>query len=214
MDNTFNMSGGRNWQQDYEEGTAPWDTGRPSTELRRFIEGDECLVRPAGRVLDIGCGTGTHTLYLAERGFEVTGIEAAEGALEVARERAGEAGVDIDFRLGDVLEAGGGEERFDFIFDRGCFHTFQGEAAASRYVAMLGRVSRPGTVYLMLSGNPREVSEGGPPVLSEGQIRERLEPLFEIESIREFRFDRKEEEDGDGTPGPLGFACVMSRREV
>lgn len=200
----------RDWEKEYEAETAPWDTGRPSAELRRVIEGG--LV-PPGRALDLGCGTGTNVVYLAERGFEVTGIDVAHAGLEGARARAREAGVEVDLRRGDVLDPGDLGEPFDFIFDRGCFHVFQDDTEAARYVEMLEAVSRPGTVYLMLCGNAKEPREGGPPVLSEEQIRGRLESLFAIESLGEFRFGRKNGDESEGE-GALGYACFMRRREV
>ncbi|MEM7144487.1 MAG: class I SAM-dependent methyltransferase [Verrucomicrobiota bacterium] len=207
------MSGEWDWQQAYSDGVAPWDTGRPSSELRRVVEGEGAVVRCEGRALDLGCGTGTQSLYLAERGFSVLGIDHVEAALEVARSRAAARDdLEIEFRLEDVLESGDFGEGFEFIFDRGCFHAFQGDEEAARYVATLERASKPGTVYLMLCGNAREEMEGGPPVLSEAVIRERLEPLFEIELIREFRFDRNDPEGESGESGPLAYACLMRRR--
>ncbi len=54
------------------------------------------------RILDIGCGTGRHDIELAKRGYQVTGADLSEGMLARAREKAAEAGVSIDFRMGDA----------------------------------------------------------------------------------------------------------------
>jgi len=201
----------RDWEQNYEDGATPWDTGRASTELQRLVESGG--VAPC-RALDLGCGTGANVVYLAELGFDVTGIDLASGAIAQAEALAKEAGVEVDLRKGDLLDPDNLEGPFDFIFARGCLHTFQEDEAAAQFVAMLERVSRSGTVYLLMCGNAKEPrTEGeGPPVLSEEQIRVRLEPLFTMESLREFRFGhQKEEETEPGEEGPLGYVCLMRR---
>jgi len=58
--------------------------------------------RPAGRALDLGCGTGQNSIWLASRGWDVTGIDIVPRAIAVARARAADAGVDVDFRVADV----------------------------------------------------------------------------------------------------------------
>jgi 2-polyprenyl-3-methyl-5-hydroxy-6-metoxy-1,4-benzoquinol methylase len=58
--------------------------------------------RPPGRALDLGCGTGQNSIWLATRGWTVTGIDIVPKAIAVAQARAAEAGVDVDFRVADV----------------------------------------------------------------------------------------------------------------
>jgi tellurite methyltransferase len=52
-------------------------------------------------VLDIGCGLGRHALYLAQQGFDVTGVDLSEAGLDIARDAAAAAGVAIDYRIAD-----------------------------------------------------------------------------------------------------------------
>ncbi|MCJ7511394.1 MAG: methyltransferase domain-containing protein, partial [Anaerolineales bacterium] len=66
----------------YLLGDTPWDTGVSPPELLAYLHR-----HPPGRALDLGCGTGTNTLALAERGWEVTAIDFSSGALRVARRR-------------------------------------------------------------------------------------------------------------------------------
>ena len=59
----------RDWHKRYSDKDTPWDSGQPSRELERILE--EGWIKPC-RVLELGCGTGTNAVYLAQRGFEVT----------------------------------------------------------------------------------------------------------------------------------------------
>ncbi len=96
----------------------PWDTGITPPELMDFIR-----KHPAGRALDIGCGTGTNAITLAEHGWEVTGIDFVRRAILSANAKAQQAGVKPDFRVGDVTRLDDLPGRFDLILDIGCFHS-------------------------------------------------------------------------------------------
>ena len=95
----------------------PWDTGVSPPELCAFIES-----HAPGRALDLGCGTGTNAITLAQRGWQVTGVDFALKAVLVARRRARAARVLADFRLGNVTRLGDLSGPFDLILDIGCFH--------------------------------------------------------------------------------------------
>src|SRR4249920_1669368 len=107
------------WNDSYRDGNLPWDTGRPSSELESVFRRNTI---PPCRALEIGCGTGTNSVWLAEQGFEVTGIDLAPLAVERAQERARAAGVKADFLVADVLQLPDPEGPFAFFFDRGCYH--------------------------------------------------------------------------------------------
>ncbi|SRR6266508_3518873 len=112
------------FQLAYLFGYAPWDRwrGKPLKRLRELFEGPQAL-RP-GRVLDLGCGMGRATIYLAKQGWKATGIDAVERALRVARRRAARSGVSVEFVRGDVtrLDRAGLIGPFDLFLDLGCFH--------------------------------------------------------------------------------------------
>jgi 2-polyprenyl-3-methyl-5-hydroxy-6-metoxy-1,4-benzoquinol methylase len=77
------------FQQAYQSGDLPWDTNISPPELVEVVEGLRAL--PAGRALDLGCGTGTNSLYLARHGWKVTGIDFVAAAIERAREKQSHA---------------------------------------------------------------------------------------------------------------------------
>lgn len=68
-----------------------------------------------GRLLDIGCGDGKHAVLFASRGFEVTGIETARSALDLAQKRANEAGVAVRFKHADMREVPEPDASFDYV---------------------------------------------------------------------------------------------------
>jgi 2-polyprenyl-3-methyl-5-hydroxy-6-metoxy-1,4-benzoquinol methylase len=74
-------------------GAPPWDIGRPQASLVRLAEAGEI----AGSVLDVGCGTGENALYLATRGHEVLGVDAAPVAIERATTKARDRGIEAEF---------------------------------------------------------------------------------------------------------------------
>jgi 2-polyprenyl-3-methyl-5-hydroxy-6-metoxy-1,4-benzoquinol methylase len=88
----------------YFFGYAPWDRwgGKPLRQLRELFEGPKAIA--PGRVLDLGCGMGRATIYLAQLGWKATGIDAGGRALRVARRRAATAGVDVEFVEGDITQ--------------------------------------------------------------------------------------------------------------
>src|SRR5438128_2069168 len=92
------------YRASYRLGFTPWDRGVPPPGLVELVEGPAAL--PAGRAIDLGCGTATNTIYLARRGWEVTGVDMVPQALETARQRAAAAGVSPRLVQGDVTRLG------------------------------------------------------------------------------------------------------------
>ncbi len=230
----------RDWNARYISGDTPWDSGHPSTELRRVVQQTDEL--PRGRLLELGCGAGTNAIYLARQGFDVTAVDGSQEAISRARRQtaaargAGEQ-LSVEFHIADVLElpaALHGKstasqtnqspveplakpptartveatiEPFDVLFDRGCYHCVR-QSALAPFQAMLERVSRPGTLFLLLTGNANEPrGDRGPPRVDEQELRDELGPWFEFLRISEFRFD----DTGDATR-PLAWSVLLQRR--
>jgi methyl halide transferase len=179
------MSDAIRWDERYRTRDVPWDTGRPSPELQRVL--GELRPKP-GRAIEFGCGTGTNSVWLAEQGFEVTGIDLSEEAIKLARQRARDANVNVNFVVGDVLAPPRFDQPFLFFFDRGCYHAVRRTDPLAYGAAVLPLLA-PGAVGLILAGNAKEPHDPGPPVVSEREIRDELGRFFDIRQLREFRFD-------------------------
>jgi SAM-dependent methyltransferase len=106
----------------YRLGFVPWDGHPLATSLQQLIEGDGAL--PPGTALDLGCGTGDNSIYLAEHGWQVTGVDFVAKAVDKARAKAAAKKVDANFARADVtrLSSEGVGSNFGLIVDNGCLH--------------------------------------------------------------------------------------------
>jgi cyclopropane fatty-acyl-phospholipid synthase-like methyltransferase len=135
---------------------------------------DYIRTHPAGRALDLGCGTGTSSIALAQAGWTVTGVDFAPRAIRIAKQRARKAGVVVDFRAGDVTRLRGLAGPFDLILDIGCFHGLPGNQRR-RCLGNLDRLLAPDGTWL-LYGFFKERAKSGPG-LSEEEFEKILRPL-------------------------------------
>ncbi len=199
------------WNERYAENNAPWDTGQASSELRRILQQHEI---PRGRVLELGCGTGTNAVFLAQQGFEVTAVDISALAIERARVKAAEAGVNVTLAAADLLDLPDLGPAFPFVFDRGVYHTVRREVLEG-FLETLARVSAPGGMYLTLAGNANEVrpDEEGPPRVSAETICHEMDPLMELVQLREFRFDKSPKDTPD-RPRALAWSALFRRKQA
>lgn len=137
---------------------------------------------PAGRSLDLGCGTGTNTVYLAQKGWDASGVDFVPRAVDVARKKASAAGVSPRLLVGDVTrltELGLGDG-FDLLLDMGCFHSIPDEQR-DPYVRGASTVAARGST-LLLFGFIRKNGPGrlGPRGLKPGEIRARFADAWDL----------------------------------
>lgn len=142
----------------YRSHHTPWDTNVTPPELVRVVEGAGPEHLPTGRALDLGCGTGTNSLYLARHGWEVVGIDFIAAAIDRAREKyaaAGSLAGTVEFRRGDVtrLQASNVLPGSNLIFDLGCFHGLS-RASRAPYVAGISGLAASGATLLLYAFGP------------------------------------------------------------
>lgn len=162
------MAGG-SWDDVYLRNVAPWDIGRPQPAIQRIADAGD-IVEP---VLDSGCGSGEHALMVASMGFEVTGVDISQAAIEHARAKARARGLQVDFLVGDVLALEDIERLrppFRTVIDTGCFHTF---ANADRpiYAASLAAATESGGVLHLLCFSEHTPGQDGPRRVTQAEIR-------------------------------------------
>jgi cyclopropane fatty-acyl-phospholipid synthase-like methyltransferase len=134
-------------------------------------------------VLDAGCGTGENALYLAGRGHEVWGIDAAPNALRKARRKARKRGVPVRFLQTDALDLRVLGRTFDTVVDCGLFHTFS-DGERGRYVASLTAVLPPGGELVVLCFSDEQGGGAGPRRVSQDEIRAVFSSGWAVRDIR------------------------------
>ncbi len=158
---------GQPWDASYLNGPAPWDIGGPQPAILR-LAGEGAV---AGAVLDAGCGTGENALYVASLGLHVMGIDVAETALSIAREKATALGLDADFVVADALHLDRLGRAFDTVLDCGLFHTFDSDERGD-YVASLASVTgRGANLYVLCFADVGPADTRGPHPISQEELR-------------------------------------------
>ena len=191
---------GRPWDASYQDGPAPWDIGRPQPAIVRLAsEGGF-----AGAVLDAGCGTGENALEVAALGLSVLGVDVAETALAIARAKAADRGVKVEFAAADALQLERLGRRFETVLDCGLFHTFDGDERPE-YVASLASVTEHGgTLYVLCFSD--HGPDTGPHPISEEELRAAFAPSigWSVGTIEPDRVQTRFHEDG----APAWFATI------
>ena len=111
------------WDASYHGGPAPWDIGRPQPAIVRLAY----EAGFTGAVLDAGCGTGENALHIASLGLSVLGVDVAETALAIARTKAADRAIKVEFAAADAFKLERLGRKFDTVLDSGLFHTFDAE---------------------------------------------------------------------------------------
>jgi len=154
------------WNARYLGADAPWDTGIVPPEVVALVESGE---PQPGWALDLGCGSGVTSRYLAECGIWVVGVDLALSALSRAAQAAPRQGSTAHFCQGDVTDLGFVTVRATLAVDVGCFHAVPPERRLA-YVESLAEHLLPGALYLLYAFEPFLSEQGGPSGLSPADL--------------------------------------------
>ena len=171
----------------------PWNIVTPPTVLIELVESGKI---PPCKTIDFGCGTGNYAVYLAEQGFEVTGVDISPAAVKIAQENAGKRGVTCDFITadvcGDLLEVSG---TFDFAYDWEVLHHIF-PAQRDKYIENVDRKLNPKGCYFSVCFSEKNSQFGGSgkyretPIgtllyfSSEEELKSLFEPYFHIIELK------------------------------
>ena len=187
-------------------GNAPWDIGKPQKPLVDKAK----LIK--GAVLDCGCGTGENTLFLAEKGCTVTGIDFLDKPIEKAKHKAAERKLAATFLVKDALTLKDWSERFDNVIDSGLFHVFNDDDRQT-YVAGVATVIKPGGKLFLLCFSTDEPGEHGPRRVSRDEVFKAFKTGWGLELIAPVQFevrpDLKDMAFSEG--GPKGWFVIARK---
>jgi ubiquinone/menaquinone biosynthesis C-methylase UbiE len=178
-----------------------WELGKPRPILREYVE--KGLLKK-GKALDICCGAGTNTVYLAEKGFEVAGIDISPTAIGYAEKKAAYANVHVSFKVQDFLELPFEDEEFDFVFDMGCFHHVKPEDRAT-FINGVHRVLKKRGIYMLTCFSYKN----GPAWnhFTRQQLIDLFSGLFEMGEFRHYL-----SKEGDGVARYF-YTVLMKKKE-
>jgi ubiquinone/menaquinone biosynthesis C-methylase UbiE len=188
------------WDASYHDGPAPWDTGQPQPAVVRVAsEGGF-----SGAVLDAGCGTGENALHVASVGLTVLGVDVAETALSIARAKADNRGLDVEFAEADALQLHQLGRSFETVLDCGLFHSFD-SSERPHYVASLASVTEhDGTLFVLCFSD--DGPETGPHPVTQEELRAAFGSAigWRVNTIEPDRVQTTYHDDG----APAWFATI------
>ncbi len=177
------------WEERYKSGDTPWDSGEVCSILRGYYQ----KLEPAPKkILELGCGTGTNAIWLAQQGAEVVAFDLSLEAVRKAKARTPE-GLSISWYQADALaELPVEDGTIEFAFDRGVFHAVPDDKREV-FVKRVYSALRNGGYWLSLVGNADEENPpgGGPPRLRASDFIPLIEPHFRILELRAVKFEGK-----------------------
>lgn len=196
------------WDERYKVGkeALPWDTGLPAPELVEYFERTE--IKPT-RALEIGCGTGTNAIWMAQQGCTVVATDLSPTAIESANEKLKESGLKVTFQVSDILDSEPvSAGSVDFVFDRGVFHVMPPDVRRN-FIDRVHSALDEGGFWFCLAGNADEFRpEGvqGPPQLKASELIDPTEDQFEVHKMERASFVLP-----DGTPH-LAWKVIFRKR--
>lgn len=177
------------WNEAYDaDDPAPWDTGDPQPA---FVDRAE-EVGLSGRVLDIGCGTGIHACWAADRGHPATGTDLSERGIELAREAAADRGLDATFRVADALDMPDLLGPFDTVLDSGLFHAFE-PVQREEYADELAHLVSPGGQVWLVGFRAGAPDDWGPNPFARADVRGAFAgEKWAVRECRDVEFETRE----------------------
>ena len=135
-----------------------------------------------GRALDIGCGTGVNSIYMAQHGYSVTAVDFIPEALPFGIRRAQKAGVKVNFVAADITKYEPGA-KFCLILDAGCFHGFNGEYRVIYRKKVLEWLAEGGQYVLVHFSKGHALGLFGPHGRKRKEIEEFFGPQLKLENF-------------------------------
>ena len=176
------------WNEVYESETVPpWNIGEPQPALVDVVKSKGLF----GRVLDIGCGTGTHALWATERGHTAVGVDVSETGIEQAQTKAESRNLDATFRVANALDLPADVGTFDTVMDSGLFHVFE-KTQRVTYARELARVVSVGGFVFLVGFTEGAPEDWGPNPFTPEDVRAAFRNEWDVIETRDAEFKTRE----------------------
>lgn len=174
------MSPSEHMKKRYARGNVPWDHADPPPEVLEFVP----TLSP-GRALDLGCGYGRASIFLARLGWEVDGVDFVPQAIEEAQRRTKAANVSVNFHIGDVTHLDFLTPGYTFALDVGCAHNLTHDELFA-YAAEVRRLLAPGGFYMLTARLEPKTSpeQRGPRGIAEADLRAAFAEGFTVDWVQ------------------------------
>lgn len=166
-------------EERYTSGQLPWDAEEPPPEVMAIV----AELRP-GRALDLGCGYGRSSIYMAQHGWQVDGVDFVAQAIATAQERARakEVGDQVNFHQSSVTQLDFLTTPYDLAIDVGCMHALEGDDRLA-YRDEVKRLVQSGGIYLLYARLREPEQDGGPRGIEETAVYELFDDGFTLEKM-------------------------------
>lgn len=158
----------------------PWVAGTASPELIKLVW--EQVLTPGMKVLEIGSGIGTESVFMATRGMEVTGMDLSQSAVDIGKKLAALYGVHVDFRQGDILDHDLADNQFDVLCDQGVFHHLKDEER-DVYARSIAGLLKPNGLLVLRCFSDKIPGGPQPRRISSTELLTTLLPWFKLEHM-------------------------------
>jgi len=191
----------------YEEGYMPWAHEKADFNLIEMVQNWPIK---ACKTAEIGCGTGTDAIWLASQKFHTIAIDSSDIVIDIARKHAKKIKSKCRFDVCDFMNDKIEGAPFDFVFDRGFFHSFDKLIDRKTFAERVSNTLSEKGLWLSLIGSsddiPRKRGEG-PPQRSAADIIKAVESHFKILSLSVSYFGSESER-----PAKI-WVCLMRKRD-
>lgn len=181
-----------------------WTAGTANPELVNLVYNQK--IHSGSSILEIGCGLGTESIFLAIRGMKMTSIDISEDAIKTAKKLSEAYSVTVDWRVSDILKSSLAEKNFDVVTDQGCFHHLSDEERIV-YVKQVNNVLKPGGMFILRCFSDEIPGGPQPRRITSDELLETFYPEFKLEKMdKVLSFSTNERQL------PLGWFTIWYKR--
>lgn len=183
-----------------------WVSGTANPELVNLVF-DEVIPR-SSKILEVGCGIGSESTFLAVRGMDVTAIDISESAIQTAKGIADLYGAKVNWKVGNILTDELPASNYDVITDQGCFHHLSDDER-NAYVKQITKSLKPGGMFILRGFSDKmDYNAPQPRLLTSDELVDTFHKEFILEKL-----DRVLSFSTETRDKPLGWFSIWYKRE-